>query len=568
MDIKYVVIKELENMSLSINLKMVKNQFALSSDSKNGDVCLPCFMLSKELKQSPVVISENLASEINFKLTPASIIEKAEALNGYVNFFTKQSVVTKNVVNEILSDPQNFGKTNLGNGETYVLDYSSVNLAKYMHIGHLKTTIIGLVITNLLKSLGYKTVSINYVGDYGTPFGKMITAYKRWGSDADIKKRGVDAVQDLYVKFNREAENDESLEVEAREWFKKIENGDKEATRLADWFIELSRGEVERLCNLLGAKFDSWRGERYYSDKMQPVIAELKSKNLLKESEGAQIVDLEPYGLGAALIQKSDGTSLYLTRDLAAVEDRYKNYGFNHAIYVTDVAQKLHFKQLFKIVELLNKPYAGTLEHVAYGRYSLPTGKISSRLGKQALLADIYDAAFLKAKEIMNERGTKVDDFNDVASKVAVGAISFEALKYERVKDTVFDLNASLNFDGETSPYMQYTFARLNSVISKAGKVDFSKADFSDISLEEGFEIVKLLNKYPFVVVDAFNKLEPCLIVRHLMSLCSEVNRFYNQKRIIENGVVNVNRLSIIKAALCVLKNGFEIINIPVIEKM
>lgn len=568
MDIKYVVIKELENMNLGINLEMVKNQFALSSDSKNGDVCLPCFMLSKELKQSPVAISENLASEINSKLTPASIIEKAEALNGYVNFFTKQSVVTKNVVNEILSDPQNFGKTNLGKGETYVLDYSSVNLAKYMHIGHLKTTIIGLVITNMLKSFGYKTVSINYVGDYGTPFGKMITAYKRWGSDADIKKRGVDAVQDLYVKFNREAENDESLEVEAREWFKKIENGDKEATRLADWFIELSRGEVERLCNLLGAKFDSWRGERYYSDKMQPVIAELKSKNLLRESEGAQIVDLEPYGLGAALIQKSDGTSLYLTRDLAAVEDRYKNYGFNHAIYVTDVAQKLHFKQLFKIVELLNKPYAGTLEHVAYGRYSLPTGKISSRLGKQALLADIYDAAFLKAKEIMNERGTKVDDFNDVASKVAVGAISFEALKYERVKDTVFDLNASLNFDGETSPYMQYTFARLNSVISKAGKVDFSKADFSDISLEEGFEIVKLLNKYPFVVVDAFNKLEPCLIVRHLMSLCSEVNRFYNQKRIIENGVVNVNRLSIIKAALCVLKNGFEIINIPVIEKM
>lgn len=568
MDIKYVVIKELENMNLGINLEMVKNQFALSSDSKNGDVCLPCFMLSKEFKQSPVVISGNLASEINSKLTPASIIEKAEALNGYVNFFTKQSVVTKNVVNEILSDPQNFGKTNLGKGETYVLDYSSVNLAKYMHIGHLKTTIIGLVITNMLKSFGYKTVSINYVGDYGTPFGKMITAYKRWGSDADIKKRGVDAVQDLYVKFNREAENDESLEVEAREWFKKIENGDKEATRLADWFIELSRGEVERLCNLLGAKFDSWRGERYYSDKMQPVIAELKSKNLLRESEGAQIVDLEPYGLGAALIQKSDGTSLYLTRDLAAVEDRYKNYGFNHAIYVTDVAQKLHFKQLFKIVELLNKPYAGTLEHVAYGRYSLPTGKISSRLGKQALLADIYDAAFLKAKEIMNERGTKVDDFNDVASKVAVGAISFEALKYERVKDTVFDLNASLNFDGETSPYMQYTFARLNSVISKAGKVDFSKADFSDISLEEGFEIVKLLNKYPFVVVDAFNKLEPCLIVRHLMGLCSEVNRFYNQKRIIENGVVNVNRLSIIKAALCVLKNGFEIINIPVIEKM
>lgn len=568
MDIKNAVVTELKNMKLSINLDAVKNLFVLSSDSKNGDVSLPCFVLSKELKQSPVIISNNLVNEINSKLTDMSLIEKAEAVNGYVNLFTKQSVVTKNVVNEILSNPLGYGKSNLGNGETYVLDYSSVNLAKYMHIGHLKTTIIGLVITNMLKSLGYNTVSINYVGDYGTPFGKMITAYKRWGSEAEINARGVDAVQDLYVKFNREVENDASLEVEAREWFKKIENGDEEATSLANWFIELSRDEVERLCNLLGAKFDSWRGERYYSDKMQPVIAELKSKNLLKESEGAQIVDLEPYGLGAALIQKSDGTSLYLTRDLAAVQDRFNNYKFNHAIYVTDVAQKLHFKQLFKIVELLNKPYAGTLEHVAYGRYSLPTGKISSRLGKQALLADIYEAAYLKAKEIMVERGTKVDNLEDVASRIAVGAISFEALKYERVKDTVFDLNASLNFDGETSPYMQYTYARLNSVMEKAGNVDFSKADFNGITNEEGFEIVKLLNKYPFVVTDAFNKLEPCLIVRHLMSICSEVNRFYNQKRVIENGVVNVNRLAVINAALCVLKNGFEIINIPVIEKM
>lgn len=568
MDIKNLVIKEVEDFGVITNFTTIKNQFMLSIESKNGDVCLPCFALAKELKQSPVEIAKDIANKINSKLKTTSLIEHAEALNGYVNFFTKQSIVAKTVINEVLSNPTAFGKLNVGNGETYVLDYSSVNLAKYMHIGHLKTTIIGLVITNLLKNLGYKTVSINYVGDYGTPFGKMITAYLRWGNEEDIRARGVDAVQDLYIKFNKEAETDASLEVEARQWFKKIEQGDKEATRLSNWFIELSRGEVERLCNLLGAKFDSWRGEQYYSDKMDPVIEELKLKNLIKQSEGASIVDLEQFGLGAAMVQKSDGTSLYLTRDLAAAQDRFNTYKFNHAIYVTDVTQKLHFSQLFKIVELLNKPYAGTLEHVAYGRYSLPTGKIASRLGKQALLVDIYGAAFDKAKEVMSERGTKVEDFNSVANKVAVGAISFEALKYERVKDTVFDLNASLNFDGETAPYMQYTLARLNSIIEKAGDVDYSKVDFSNISLEEGFEIVKLINKYPFVIMDAFNKLEPCLIVRHLMGLCSEVNRFYNQKRIIDNGVANVNRLIIIKAALCVLKNGFEIINIPVIEKM
>ena len=568
MDIKSAVIAELQNLKLDINFDSVKNLFALTSDSKNGDVCLPCFVLAKELKQNPMLIATNIANKVNNNTNENSLIKKAEAVNGYVNFFTNQSVVAKNVIFEILSNPDKFGSSNMGNGKTYVLDYSSVNLAKYMHIGHLKTTIIGLVITNLLKNLGYKTVSINYVGDYGTPFGKMITAYHRWGNKQDILDRGVDAVQDLYVKFNREAENDETLEVEAREWFKKIENGDKEACELANWFVELSRDEVERLCNLLGAKFDSWRGESYYSDKMQPIVDALTEKGLLVESEGAQIVNLENYGLGAALIQKSDGTSLYLTRDLATIEDRYVNYNFDNAIYVTDVAQKLHFKQLFKIVELLDRPYAGKLEHVAYGRYSLPTGKISSRLGKQALLADIYEAANQKAKEIMVERGTKVDDFEEVAKKVAVGTISFEAIKYEKVKDTVFDLNASLNFDGETSPYMQYTYARLKSVLEKAGEVDVNKIDFSKIDNEEGFEIIKLLNRYPFVLIDSFNKLEPCLIVRHLMSICSEVNRFYNQKRIIENGEVNQNRLAIIKATLCVLKNGFKIINIPEIDKM
>ena len=568
MDIKNAVITELKKMNLDFSVDNASNLFVLSGDSKNGDVSLPCFVLAKEMHLSPVVIATNIANQVNEQLGAGSIIDKAEAVNGYVNFFTKSGEIAKHVVDEILNNPNMFGKFEIGKGKSYVLDYSSVNLAKYMHIGHLKTTIIGQVICNVLNSLGFKTTSINYVGDYGTPFGKMITAYKHWGNKADIDKRGVDAVQDLYVKFNREAENDPSLDDEAREWFKKIENGDQEAQELANWFIELSRSEVERLCKLLGAKFDSWRGERYYSDKMQPVIDRLKERGLLVQSEGAQIVDLSEYDLGAALIQKSDGSSLYLTRDLAAAEDRYQTYKFDHAIYVTDVAQKLHFKQLFKIIELLDLPYKGTLEHVAYGRYSLPTGKISSRLGKQALIVDIYDAALTKAREVMNDRGTKVDNFEDVASKVAVGAIAFEALKYERAKDTVFDLNASLNFDGETSPYMQYTYARLNSVIQKAGKVDYSQLDFSNLTSDEGFEIVKLLNKYPFVIMDSYNKLEPCLIVRHLMSICSEVNKFYNQKRIIENGVVNVNRLAIINAALHVLKNGFELCNIPVIDKM
>lgn len=569
MDIKNTVFEELNKIKLTYDLKPYTNSFTLSSDGKNGDVCLPCFPLAKELKTNPMVIASSLSEDINNNITASGIIEKAEAVNGYLNIFLNKTYLADNIVKEVISENSNFGKTDTYKGKTVVLDYSSVNLAKYMHIGHLKTTIIGLVMKNIYEQLGYKTVSINYVGDYGTPFGKMITAYKRWGDKDLINKTGVDAIQDLYVRFNREAENDESLNDEARMWFKRIEDGDKEATQLCDWITELCRGEVERLCGELGAKFDSWRGERYYSDKMEPVVEELESKGLTKVSEGALVVDLEEYGLGIALIKKSDGSSLYLTRDLAAVEDRYNTYHFDKAVYVTDVAQKLHFKQLFKIVELLGKPYAGKLEHIAYGRYSLPTGKISSRLGKQALLRDLLEAGIEKSKEIMAERGTKVTDPDKVSKQVAVGAISFEATKYEKVKDTVYDMEASLNFDGETSPYMQYTYARCCSIIEKSNvQLDVSKINFADIDESKGYGLIKLLNKFPSTVVDAYEKVEPCLIVRLLMDIASEFNKFYTNNRIIDNGEVNLNNLAIVYATKIVFEDGFKLVNIPAITKM
>lgn len=569
MDIKNEVLNELKSMNLPYDVSGFENLLVLSSDVKNGDVSMPCFMLAKELRMAPVQIANNLCEQINSQICENSIIEKAEAVNGYLNIFTVKSVVATKIVNEILTEQSNFGKTNTYNGQTVVLDYSSVNLAKYMHIGHLKTTIFGLVMKNLCESFGYKTVSINYIGDYGTPFGKMITAFKRWGDRAYVEANGVDAVQDLYVKFNAEAENDDSLNDEARMWFKKIEDGDKEATELSSWIIELCRGEAERLCGELGAKFDSWRGEGYYTDKMQPIIDELEKKGLTKISEGATVVDLSEYNLGTALIKKSDGTSLYLTRDLAAVEDRYNMYNFDRAIYVTDVSQKLHFQQLFKIVELLEKPYAGKLEHLSYGRYSLPTGKISSRLGKQALLKDLLEAAFNKSREVMELRGTKVENTEEVAKKVALGATSFEVLKYEKVKDTIYDMEASLNFDGETAPYMQYTYARCCSILEKANtEVDLNKVDYSNITSDQGFELVKLLNKFQKVVVEAHDKQEPCLVVRLLMDIASEFNKFYTNNRIIDNGVVNLNYLAIVKCVKQIFENGFAIVNIPAISKM
>lgn len=569
MDIKSEVLTELKNMKLPISVSSYEKMFVLSVDGKNGDVCFPCFPLAKELKIAPNKIAENLASSINEQIKKNSIIEKAEAVNGYLNIFAVKQVLAQKIVEEVLNKKEAFGKFDTYKGKTVVLDYSSVNLAKYMHIGHLKTTIIGLVMKNVCEQLGYKTVSINYVGDYGTPFGKMIVAYKKWGNKEDVEKRGVDAVQDLYVKFNQEAENDESLNEEARLWFKKIENGDKEARELSNWIIELCRGEVERLCNELGAKFDSWRGEGYYTDKMQPVIDELNEKGLLKDSEGAKIVDLTEYGLGVCLIQKSDGTSLYATRDLAAVQDRYDNYKFDVAFYITDVAQKLHFAQWFKICELLNKPYAKNLYHIAYGRYSLPTGKISSRLGKQALLKDLLEAGINKSRAIMQERGTKVTDAEAVSKQVAVGAISYEALKYEKVKDTVFDMDASLNFDGETAPYMQYTYARCCSILEKSGvRANLTNDMFENISAEQGYELIKLLNKFPQTIVDVYDKKEPCLLIRLLMDIASEFNKFYTNNRIIDNGVVNKQNLCVVNAVKIVLENGFKIVNIPAISKM
>lgn len=569
MNLKTEVLNEIKTMNLSVNLADYEKMFVVSTDIKNGDVCLPCFPLAKELKTSPMVIANNLATEINGQLIANGLIDKVEALNGYLNIFTKREIVANKIAKEILTEQANFGKAETFKGQTVVLDYSSVNLAKYMHIGHLKTTIIGLVMKNICEALGYNTVSINYVGDYGTPFGKMITAFKRWGNKEEVDRLGVDAVQDLYVKFNKEAEVDDSLNDEARAWFKKMEEGDKEATELSNWIIELCRGEVERLCGELGAYFDSWRGESYYSDKMQAVVDELEAKGLTKVSEGATVVDLEEYGLGIALIQKSDGTSLYLTRDLAAVEDRYNNYKFDKAIYVTDVAQKLHFKQLFKIVELLEKPYAGKLEHLAYGRYSLPTGKIASRMGKQALLKDLLEAGINKSKEIMKERGTKVTDPELVSKQVAVGAISFEATKYEKVKDTVYDMEASLNFDGETSPYMQYTYARCCSILEKAAQtVDVNSLNFAEIANSGSYELIKTLNKFPQIVVESYEKQEPCLIVRLLMDVASEFNKFYTNNRIIDNGVVNNTNLAVVNMVKVVFENGFKIINIPAISKM
>ena len=566
MNLKEFVYSNIKDIAELNTVENFQNLLINTIDSSLGDISLPCFTYAKALRKSPMQIATEFA-----ELCKCENFSDVQAVNGYVNFYVNKEVFTKNVLNDALSQGVNYGKQNIGEDKVVLIDYSSVNLAKYMHIGHLGTTVIGNVIKNIYKFFGYKVFGLNYLGDYGTPFGKMITGYLHYGSKEDVESRGVDAIQEYYVKFNQEVENQPELMDEARLWFKKIEDRDPEALEIYNWFIDISILEAKRIYKLLNITFDDWTGEAYYNDKMGPVISELENSNLLKTSEGAKVVDLENYNLGTCLILKSDGSSLYATRDLAAVQDRYNKYNFDKCLYVTDVAQKLHFAQWFKVCDLLGKPYANNLKHIYYGRYSLPTGKIGSRYGKQALISDMINLSFEKAKEIMLTRGTKVEDVDKIAMDIAIGAICFGVVRNEKTKDSVFDLEKALSFEGETSPYLQYTFARCNSIIEKCRVADNDiklTSDITDIVDSTTFELVKHINNYTETLLNALNGEEPSVISKYLINLCSLFNRFYNEHRVIENDTVNLNRVAVVKAVKDILFSGLSILGISAIEKM
>ena len=555
------------NIDVIKNFNLKEENFSTPPNSNMGDMCLACFAFSKQLHKSPLEIASMLTEGFDY----SSYVEKTEVVGGYLNFFMSKQKVSRELLEEILEKKDNFGSSTEGEDKTICLDFSSVNLAKYMHIGHLSTTIIGNVLRNIYNFLGYKTVAINYVGDYGTPFGKMVSAYIMWGNEQELNKRGVDYIQDLYIKFCQEAENDKTLEDKARECFVKIENKDQEIYPIYKKFIEISINETKRIYNLLNISFDSWRGESYYSDKMDGIVNELQVKNLLKDSEGAKIVDLTNYNLGVCLIRKKDGSSLYATRDLAACEDRYKNYNFYKSLYVTDVSQKLHFSQFFKILELLNRPYAKDLHHVYYGRFSLPEGKIASRKGKQALLRDILDYSINKTAEIVNKNESlSKEEKQKISNAVGIGAVVFSAIKNEKIKDVVFDIDGALDFEGETSPYIQYTHARCCSIISKANtkNINFKNFNFDSINNESSYELVKALNKFPEAVIQSSQKFEPCLISRALIDISKSFNKYYINNRVVEHGVVNETRLMLVNATKIVINNGLKLLGITSLEKM
>jgi arginyl-tRNA synthetase len=540
----------------------IEASIALPPNSDMGDYALPCFKFAKVLRKSPVMIADELAKT----LKADEIISEITAVNGYLNFKINQFGLAKETLAEISVKGERYGSSDMGNGKTICIDYSSVNIAKPFHIGHLSTTVIGGALYKIFNFLGYKTVGINHLGDYGTQFGKLICAYKRWGNKEEVEKGGIHAINDLYVRFNSDA--DEQMESEAREYFRLIESGDKEANEIFEWFKSLTLEYVKTIYDRLGVTFDSYAGERFYTDKMQPVIDELREKNLLKESNGAQIVDLEPYGMPPCLILRSDGASLYATRDLAAAIYRKNTYDFYKCLYVVAYQQNLHFKQFFKVLELMGKEWAKDLVHVAYGMVSLEDGAMSTRKGKVVWLEDVIAKCVEKAYTVVNEKNPNLENKDEIAEKVGIGAVIFGALYNNKIKDITFSYDKVLAFEGETSVYVQYTCARANSVITKAEGYSYTIPDNLQITPQE-FEVVKALSAFPDTIKEAADKYEPCYIARYAVDLAQKFNKFYFDCKILtaEESVKGF-RIELTKATLTTLKNALGLLGIGVPDKM
>ena len=530
-------------------------------NSEMGDYALPCFRFAKVLKKSPASIAEELKSSY----VTDGVVTEVGAVNGYLNFKINKSGLSDEVLNKILTLKDKYGSSETGKGKTVCIDYSSVNIAKPFHIGHLSTTVLGGALYKIYGFLGYNVVGINHLGDYGTQFGKLICAYKHWGNAEEVEKGGIHAINDLYVRFNNEA--DDTMESEAREYFRLIESGDEEANGIFEWFKSLTLKYVQGIYEKLGIKFDSYAGERFYTDKMQCVIDELREKNLLKESDGAQIVDLEKYGMPPCLILRSDGASLYATRDLAAAYYRKKTYDFHKCLYVVAYQQNLHFQQIFKVLELMGNDWAKDLVHVAYGMVSLEDGAMSTRKGKVVWLEDVINKCIEKAYKIIEEKNPGLDDKENIAEKVGVGAVIFGALYNNKIKDIVFSYDKVLSFEGETSVYVQYTCARANSVLNKSGEEIRVPSGYEPNTAEA--EVVKQLADFPQTLNESAEKYEPSYIARYAVELAQRYNKFYIENKILTaEGNSKYFRLALTKAVLQTLKNALSLLGIGVPEKM
>ncbi len=567
---KDYVAKELAKCLPDLELSQIEEGIEIPKEKTMGDYAFPCFRLAKTLRKAPNLIAQDVAAQ----LEGSEILEKVQAVGPYVNMFLNKTWRAQFIlgqVDEAAAAGKAYGASNVGEGKTVVMDYSSINVAKPFHIGHLRTTVIGNSISRILQFMGYKTVSINHLGDWGTQFGKMVVAYRKWGNPAEVEQKGVRGLLELYVKFHEEAEKDPQLDEEARATFTSMEQGDEEALALWKLFVDISLKEVSRVYDMLDVKFDSYLGESFFFTRTDELVSILKEKNLLQESEGAQIVDLSEENMPPCIILKKDGSTLYSTRDIAAAMYRKNTYDFDKCLYITGMEQILHFSQWFKVCEKIGFPWSKDLVHIPYGLVSLEGGKLSTRGGNVIFLEDLLNEAVQKTKEIMMEKNPDLENMDQVAQQVGVGAVVFHDLFNNRIKDVTFSWDQVLNFDGETGPYVQYTFARASSVLRKA-QWDPAKQEEIDMSLltdEYSQEILKLIENFPKRVEEACQKWEPYMITRYTVALATAFNKFYHENSIM-NAEENVKkaRLKLTYVVTQIIKQGLYLIGVQAPEKM
>ena len=528
-----------------------------------GDFAFPCFRLAKSYHKAPPMIAQDLKESIGDQ----AFLSEIKVIGGYLNFYVDKAQYAQQIIDKY-KNTTDYGCSDQGKDKTICIDYSSPNVAKNFHVGHLRTTIIGNSLYKIFSKLGYKVVRINHLGDWGTQFGKLIVAYKKWGSREAVEEKGIEELMDIYVKFHEEAEKDDSLNDEARAWFLKMEQGNEEALEIWQWFRDISLKEFMRVYNILGMEFDSFAGESFYRDKTAGVIKRLTDDGLLKESQGAMIVPLDEYDMPPCIVAKKDGSSIYATRDLAAILYRKATYNFDRCLYVTGLEQKLHFAQVFKVIELMGNDYAKNLVNIPYGLVSLKSGKISSRKGNVIFAEDLLRESINKTTSIIEEKNPDIPDKEEVAKQVGIGAIIFNDLYNQRIKDVIFDWNKLLNFDGETGPYVQYTYARASSVLRKIGEVP-DTIDYTLLTDEASIGLLKEIERYPQVIKDAAERYEPSVIARYSIDLAHAFNKFYHECQInVEDETTKYTRTNVVKIARYIIKDALSLLGIQCPEQM
>lgn len=567
-DFKQKIAEQISNIA-NLPKNKVYEYIEIPSDKKMGDFAFPCFRLAKELKKSPQLIAEDLKNKMSFD---ENIIDEINNLNGYLNFEVSKQAMIKTVLEEINLKQEHYGESEIGIGKNVVFDYSAPNIAKPFHIGHLRSTVIGGALYKIYKALGYKCIGINHLGDYGTQFGKLIEGYKRWGNEYNIDENPIDELTKIYVRINNLCKEDEKVLEDCRNNFKKLEDGDEYCTNLWKKFREVSLKEFQKVYDLLHVDFDSWNGEAFYSDKMQEVVDILQEQNLLVKSEGATVVDLSEKEMPPCIIEKTNGSTTYATRDLAAILYRARTYDFDKAIYVTSYEQILHFKQVFEVAKHLKlaEKYTDGLVHVPFGMVQLKTGKMSTREGNIIKLEDLLNEAISRVEDIMDTKNPELENKDEIARKIGIGAVIFNDLYNSRIKDEIFDWDTMLNFNGETGPYMQYIYVRTKSVLEKAGSVpEFKDIDITKLEDEASMKVINQIYLFGDCIKQAAEKYEPYIIARYLIELAENFSSFYNENKIIvEEKEIQEARLYLTYATGLILKSGAKLLGIEMPEKM